>query len=197
MARINVQYIKNDIRRAANQYKGVALGATLSRFRRFKNEMIAEFLNHKVTQEIQAGPNSEAISGVLSRGNLFSFIGFSENDDPITQIVNVLEDSTILDRSPEIDFQGNLLTFSYNILTPTRDEIAKASPLPWQIGRSWALGIEEGISGVNEYLFHRYFPRERSRSTTGLQSRTRGMGTAFTPTEYITKILQNFKSKFA
>jgi hypothetical protein len=59
------------------------------RFNKIKNELIQEFLNHPVTQEIKAGPNTTNISGTLNgKGNLFSFIGFYEGDDPIQDILN-------------------------------------------------------------------------------------------------------------
>jgi len=53
--------------------------------------MISEFLNHPITVEIKTGPYAENISGTLNGyGNLFSFIGFSDGDDPINPIEGLL-----------------------------------------------------------------------------------------------------------
>ena len=46
------------------------------KFNAIKNQLIQEFLNHPITQEIKAGPNASNSSGTLNgKGNLFSFIG--------------------------------------------------------------------------------------------------------------------------
>lgn len=195
MAKVNIQYIRQDIFRAASRFKNLARGASLSRFNKLKNNLIEDFLHHPITKEIEAGPASEGSSGVVSRGNLFSFIGFDEGSDPITPLVNLLEKNVQLGASPSIESRGDILIFSYDVVFPTKEEIAEASPMPWQKGRSWANDMEEGISGVGNYLFHRYFPREKSRSTSGLQSRGKGMGATFTPRSYITEIVNKFKQQ--
>ena len=60
-------------------------------FNKIKREMISEFLNHPITVEIKTGPYAENISGTLNGyGNLFSFIGFSDGDDPINPIEGLL-----------------------------------------------------------------------------------------------------------
>jgi hypothetical protein len=66
-------------------------------FNRIKDEMIQEFMSHPVTEEIMGGVNAENTSGTLSNrtGNLFSFIGFEASDNPIVDILNVLEQSNI------------------------------------------------------------------------------------------------------
>jgi hypothetical protein len=57
-----------------------------------KRLMIDEFKNHLITKEINNGARSANISGTLSGyGNLFSFIGFEDGQDPILPILTLIE----------------------------------------------------------------------------------------------------------
>ena len=59
--------------------------------------MLLEFNSHPVTKEIEAGPRAQNISGTLGgAGNLFSFIGFDDGDNPIAPVRRILEQSTRL-----------------------------------------------------------------------------------------------------
>lgn len=197
MAKVNIQYIRKDILRAAPQFKNLAYGAALSRFNRAKNDVITSFLENDVTKEIEAGPTASHSSEVVSAGNLFSFIGFEEGSDPVTPVVNMLEEKLFLRPNGSMKISGDLLIFSFTALIPTKKDIEAASPLPFQGGRSWVLGIEEGISGVSHYLFHQYFPRH-SRSSTGLQSPNEVNKATFAPrVGYLTNLLKRFKKEIA
>ena len=62
-----------------------------SKFNKEKEIFIEHFNAHPVTQEIEGGPDANNISGTLiGYGNLFSFIGFSENESPIHPVRNIL-----------------------------------------------------------------------------------------------------------
>ena len=59
-----------------------------------KSILIQEFNNHEVTKEIAAGPKASNTSGTLGGyGNLFSFIGFEANSDPITPVKEILNET--------------------------------------------------------------------------------------------------------
>jgi hypothetical protein len=192
--KINIQYIDREIMKAAYRYKNLAKGASQSRVNSLKNKLIEEFLNHTITKEIEGGADAENLSGAVSRGNLFSFIGFPEGADPITPVVNLLEKNISLGALEGIKKDNYMIIFSFPVLTPTKKELQGATPLPWMVGRSWLTGVEEeGISGVGNYLFHRFFPREKSRSTSGLQSKRGGMGAVFTPKPYLLAMLKKFE----
>jgi len=56
-------------------------------FEAIKQRMIDEFESHPVTIEIDAGENASNSSGTLGGyGNLFSFIGFQDGDDPLKEV---------------------------------------------------------------------------------------------------------------
>lgn len=157
------------------------------KFNIIKNQLIQEFLNHPVTQEIKAGPNASNISGTLNgKGNLFSFIGFYESDDPIQDILNILE-------SIEVRFvkdipSGNQFTINF----PEPNEIFAATPMPWASGRSWAKGIESGISGLGYYLLR---TSSESRSGEALQTSVKLTGSKFKNTKYISALLAKYKKQ--
>ena len=83
-------------------------------FKRTKNQMMKEFLQLPITQELMAGPQASNISGTL-RGvtNLFSFIGFDAGEKPVDAIIRALENTNIQFRK-ELK-KGNKLGAEYSI----------------------------------------------------------------------------------
>jgi hypothetical protein len=160
-------------------------------FQKKKNQMIAEFLNHPVTIEIKGGINASNISGTLGggSGNLFSFIGFNAGDEPIEPILRLLESTTF-------DYvNASKKRINYRINLPTAKDVFSATPMPWATGRSWAKGIETGISGLGYYLRKQ---TDSSRSGLGVQSprKVRKAGSKFKNTSYISAFLKKYKKEF-
>lgn len=165
-----------------------------NKIEKIKKNFIQEFKDHPITVEIMAGPMAENISGTLNgNGNLFSFIGFEKDSDPIQPIINVLNSLEIKIR------KSNDNVFIY-IKFPTPEDIWEVTPMPWQSGRSWAKGIESGISGLNYYLFYDK-PKKIidivSRSGTAVQSSKRNNLGRYIPTKYISDLLKKYKTKFS
>lgn len=159
-------------------------------FTELKQQLIRDFLSHPVTQEIMDGPNANNSSGTLNgKGNLFSFIGFDSSDDPIGPIVEILESMTITFDSPI----KSGVQFSINF--PTPQEIFNVTPMPWAAGRSWAKGIESGISGLGFYLYKK---SQASRSGEAIQTSVKlNSGAKFTNTKYISFLLAEYRIKFS
>lgn len=159
-------------------------------FQKVKNEMIAEFLNHPVTIEIKEGIGAKNLSGTLDGvTNLFSFIGFDRSSNPTDQIEDMLYRTSFkFDRytSKEI---------IYSVYIPDAKEIFAVTPIPWATGRSWAKGIETGISGFGYYL---KVDRDNSRSGLGIQSprKVRKKGVKFNNISYISALIKKYKKKF-
>lgn len=159
-------------------------------FQKKKNQMIAEFLNHPITQEIKGGINASNISGTLGGiTNLFSFIGFDSSYDPIDPILKILESTTI----EEVRAVGKKINYKVNV--PTPQEVFAVTPMPWANGRSWAKGIESGISGLGFYLNKK---SDKSRSGRGIQTsrKIRGSGVKYRNTKYITELLNRYSKEF-
>lgn len=171
---------------ADKQYQKIVNNQIKIEFEKIKNQYISEFINNPITVEINGGISSQNISNTLGGiTNLYSFIGFDEGTDPIKPILELLEKSNyrILFNNQAIDS-----TIIFDI--PTAKEIFDITPMPWAIGRSWARGIETGISGLGYYLKK----IKNSRSGIGIQSSTNQIrtGVSFKNTKYISDLLNRF-----
>lgn len=159
-------------------------------FKRIKSEMMKEFLRIPVTQELLEGNSASNISGTLSGvTNLFAFIGFDRGDQPILPILRRFESVDIQYKKA---LNRKVIGAEYYVNLPTPDEIFALTPLPWAAGRSWAQGIENGISGLG-FLLRK---NNRGRSGRAIQSRVKVRGGAFKPVPYISAFLQKYKKRF-
>ncbi len=155
-------------------------------FNIIKEQMIREFLNLPVTQEIMGGPDSTNISGTLGGyGNLFSFIGFEQSDKPIDPILDLLESSSVTVR----DGADHLVI----ITIPSAASIFSVTPMPWASGRSWAKGIESGISGLGFYINKSGV----GRSDAGIQTTKKIKSGTFKRTQYISTFIQKYIKQFS
>jgi hypothetical protein len=153
-----------------------------------KQKMIQEFMNHPVTEEIMNGYNAENISNTLNgNGNLFSFIGFESGDAPIMPIIDILEKTSVT-----FTRSGKNITTA-NITMPSTQDIFAATPMPWASGRSWAKGIESGISGIGFYI-QKY---GQGRSEGGIQSNSKVRSGRFKNVPYISALLNKYRALFA
>ena len=160
------------------------------KFKRIKNEMIKEFLQLPVTQELMQGPDGANISGTLNGViNLFAFIGFDRGDQPILPIIDALENTSIqFSKSLNRPKIGN----QYNVFLPTAEDIFRITPMPWATGRSWAQGIERGISGLG-FLLRK---NNKGRSGAAIQSRVKVRGGRFKNTAYISAFIKKYRKRF-
>lgn len=170
------------------QYIAYADAWVSQRFEQIKDEMIQEFESHPVTKEIEGGIGADNISDTLNGiTNLYSFIGFHEGDQPLEPIREILR---------EINMHktiGRRSIIKYTFTFPTAKEIFKATPMPWATGRSWAQGIEYGISGIGYYLL-KY--SQSSRSGFGIQAKKQVRpNIRFKNTKYISDLIAKYTKK--
>lgn len=159
-----------------------------------KQEMLNTFDNHPVTKEIDNGPEATNISNTLAGdGNLFSFIGFNEADNPTEVIRDILSSSVKVDDRAKITADSKRIKINFPISAPTLSEIESQTPMPFEAGRSWVRGIEKGISGFSNYVFRKFI--KGSRSSTGVQTESEVRTGSFKPTSYMKDILNKFYSK--
>ena len=158
-------------------------------FNKIKNEFIEEFMNHPITQEIKGGISATNSSGTLGGiTNLYSFIGFDEGTDPIRPIEELLKKSNY-----RILFNNRSADATVIFEIPTAAQIFEITPMPWAVGRSWARGIETGISGLGYYLKK----TKNSRSGLGVQSSTEQVrsGVIFKNSKYISDLINRFNKE--
>ena len=164
-----------------------------SKFERIKSQMIQEFENHPVTLEIKGGPNAKNTSGTLNGyGNLFSYIGFEDGDEPTSPITELLAQTTV--QFSRLSDQGPI----WNIFMPAKQDVWDVTPMPWATGRSWAKGIETGISGLGYYFYTQKRNLANSRSGTAVQSDSNiRTGMRFSNVKYISELLKKYEKKFS
>jgi len=160
------------------------------KFKKIKNELIKEFLSDPVTIEILQGSGGTNISGTLGGvSNLFAFIGFSSGEQPISPILQSLENIQIT-YNKEIRKRGIGVEFDVSI--PTAQDIFTITPLPWASGRSWAEGIERGLSGLG-YLLR----KDGGRSGAAVQSRVNKVRSGrFQNRPYISALIKKYTKRF-
>jgi hypothetical protein len=176
---------------ASKKIKNPVTKELRKRFNKIKKEMIKEFMSLPVTQEILQGPDGANISGTLDGvSNLFAFIGFNKGQEPILPIIEVLENTNIQYRKPLK--KGKKVGAVYTVTLPTAEQIFSITPLPWATGRSWAQGIERGLSGLG-FLLRK---NNKGRSGSAIQSSVKVRGGKFQNTAYISAFITKYSKRF-
>ncbi len=196
MAKLSISKISDFIKRRIVESKPVTFAIRKAieirlrpLFNQIRQEMLDEFTNHPVTQEIDMGPklgwNSPFLGGY---GDLYSFIGFNKDDnptEPIKKLIKGLRFFTVFSKGLDHKFEIRFF--------PAMEDIEQVTPMPWASGRSWAKGIESGISGLGQYLNKEH---SSSRSSAGIQVQKKIRGGQFRPTKYMSDILNRYRAKF-
>jgi len=186
---VNIKINQNALKKIENAAVGPIIGkkteqSIIRATREAQQKMIQDFENHPVTQEIDSGPEGYNQSGTLGGyGNLYSFIGFEEGMDPLAVIRRLLKKALTIRAIPS---NHKSMIMQFEVTLPSKEDLFNATPMPWQSGRSWAEGIERGISGLGNYINRTSFS---SRSGEGVQTKNRIRGGQFRNTKYLSAIL--------
>lgn len=182
MAKVNVNFKRIPSKSRAFQKKSDDL--IYRTYERNKSDFFRSVENHPVTQEIKNGPDAQNISNTLGgKGNLFSFIGFGKSQNPIQDLLNVLEKSFSISKREKKDRN------QYIIEHPTLEKIKNVTKMPWETGNSWAERIEKGISGFSNYLYKKSLS---SRSGSAIQTNNRVRSGTYKRTNYLSTIINSF-----
>lgn len=163
-------------------------------FDKKKDKILQYYNDHPVTRELEAGPTADgSIVTTDHGGNLFSFLGFHEGEDPAgalrEELDKEIQPTDLLIAQAN---KNNTLLVSLRIQTPTIKEISqKASEqvqLEWT-DRDWVKTIEKGSSGFGQYLFKLVNKFKNSRSGTAIQTKSTLRSGSFKGTRYISDVL--------
>ena len=154
---------------------------------KIKEEIIQEFEEHPISKEIEGGITAFNISNTLNGiTNLYSFIGFEAGDKPLDPIRIELQKIKL---KYNVNRKGDLI---FTIDFPSAKDIFNVTPMPWATGRSWAQGIENGISGLGYYIKQ----VKNSRSGLGVQTKNQiRSGVRFRNTKYISELIKKYNKK--
>ncbi len=156
-----------------------------------KQELLEEFNESNVTQEIEAGESLES-SQILPQGygNLFGFLGFEEGSDPVTAVREKLESIKLVKKPRTTTRQ-----WIFKISAPSNEEIEEVSPMHWESGRSWVNAVTKGLSGFSHYL--NSLTKKNGRSGAGIQTKSvLRSGEYFGGVPYLFGMLGRFRRKF-
>ena len=87
---------------------------------------------------------------------------------------------------------GMTPTASIAVTLPSDGHIKEVSSMPWEPGKSWVYGIEDGISGFGYYMYKKFI---RGRSKMALQSKHKVRNASFRPVAYLGAMIEKFASK--
>lgn len=177
------QRIENQVYQSKDWQKAVRKMAN-EKMKKLQANLLKAFSEHPVTKELKMGPMGTNISGTLSgiEGNLFGFIGFERDDDPIRDLIRILSEKKI-----QFINTGNKTIIK--IIVPSKEEIFAQTPLPWATGRSWAKSIETGLSGLGMYIYDFGYA---SRSKAGIQTKNKVRNAKFKNVSYLSEILRKY-----
>ena len=190
MATIN----RNDIKRAASgaitkKLKEEAERMARTQVRKANQELISNFLRHRISIELMNGPDGP---GSLPDGNLFSFLGFYDGDNPVAEVASALANSIKIE---SIRANRQTMTVRITLKLPSIEDFDGNAQLPW-INKSWLRAVEDGISGLGRYLYEEE-GFEASRSGTGVQAQKTVRGGSWGGKPYLTQIVEKIAKKLA
>ena len=198
MGSVNIRVVRNELKRSINSLQNLARFNAERKFVRIHRDLMNSFRSHLVTQEVRSGPNAPNITNTLDNyGNLFSFIGFPEGDDPLDLVEQALQTQIRLGERARISSAGDVVLFAFDVEMPTLDELGDLAPYPddWNSG-SWLIDIEYSISGLRYYLFKngQNIPSSRSGPAIQVKSVVRG-NQSFSRIGYISELFREFLIK--
>jgi len=192
MARILVKRLKFDpIVRSFSKsqaFKRAARKAAQGQFNKAKNNFVQNFDSHPVTREIEGGVEASNTSGTLGGyGNLYTFIGFYKQENPVDDVRNAIKRYTTMSKGKFVA-NKNKAEAHFIIKAPSIEELASITPMPWE-GGSWIRSIERGISGFGYYMYKKW---EESRSGLGVVIDNQVRSGGYKPTKYYSSLVKMF-----
>ena len=186
--------LKQEILKNLKQFENEAFVIARKDFEEKKAQMVREFYEHPVTQEIQAGPEAQNTTNTLGgNGNLYSYIGFDQEEaDPIEIVGSTLEKEPQILKDSSYTVTKNGAVFEFKTTSVDQSALERATPLPFEDGKSWLRGIEKGISGLSNYIYSKSRMMESSRSGTGVQTENKIRSTSYKAVKYVSDILAKF-----
>ena len=173
------------------KFRNVAQREAKRKFDKAKAGILQDFLNNVVTREIRGGSSASNSSGTLGGyGNLYSYIGFYQDMDPIAPIEDYLKNFRFSVKRVTQAREGLAIQLNWFNL----DTIKSLSLMPWEEGNSWVEGIERGISGFSNYMYDKYMNRGRSGSAVQKKDKI-GEITTFSTRRYLPSLLADAHKK--
>jgi hypothetical protein len=199
---VNIIALRKEIERQSGKLVTPKIAPLFNKqFAEAKKQMLKDFDNHPVTEEILAGPelqNSQFVD-TSHGGNLFSFLGFDEGENPVEDLREILDEETVKG-SIEQTIGNDSIKYKMEVSVPNMDDIkSQTQNLSRWSTRSWVDAIQRGIRGFPSYLFNA-LGFKGSASGTAIEAKNKKTGStvnvrggSFKGVKYLSTILQDFK----
>lgn len=204
MARlINEISIKNKIGNSLKQkrFQGFAYQAALAKTTTATRELLKDYDEHPVTQDLNGGNVSK--DSVLPYGNLYSFLGFNVGEQPASDLRDFLENNIEVLNEPNFrnDQKRNRVFYEFPVIYPSLQEIYNNEQFacPSDLStKSWPQIIQDGIGTFASYVYHEFFAGDFSHSKTGLQRKKprKNISDKVQGIKWLSEIFANFKDRF-
>tara|TARA_Y100000310_G_scaffold115757_1_gene114353 strand:- start:2467 stop:3063 length:597 start_codon:yes stop_codon:yes gene_type:complete len=172
-------------------FQNLAYGAAKRKAEAVKKRAIDEFNQHEVTKELERGTSGRNSLLLGGRGNFFGFLGFNQGERPLEIIRDIIERKISLKSKKGKLKKVTKTTFQwdFDMNIPSKSDIYAVTPMAWS-SKSWVKGVEGGITNYSKTIF-----KDTSRSRSGIALQTqRNVGfITFSPTPYITELLDKLR----
>lgn len=161
-------------------------------FNGLKRDVIDKIRNDKISQELT---NHTAPSPILDApGSIFGFLGLVEGQEPVEEIINIVERIMTYKLSRRLIRGGLKLTIK---VPDKKDFRTDDLVLQWEGGYSVVDAIEKGLSGLTHYISTKEKPYAiaYSRSGDGVQVKTKVRDDKYQPRPWISLIFQAVKDQ--
>lgn len=204
MKGVNVRLLRKTIATQGGERIASRANAALrDRFDDKKEQFLKAFDEDKVTQEIEAGPHYAGASEVDTGhgGNLFSLLGFKQDDKPIAELRQMLDKGITLDtnkkRVSTTDSGRILVEVPVNVISLEeiydKTSAGHETKLPWT-SRSFVHLIHRGITGFGKYVAGRFDSPKPSESGGGVQAKKPLREADLGPIKWLNGLLDTFKT---
>jgi hypothetical protein len=126
--------------------------------------------------------------------NLTTFLGLENPGQDLADLRNVLDSGIFIKAgSRGVRQRGtDKIRYGFSVFFPSQSDLGTVALLPWGTGGSWARAIENGVSGLGQYI---YWKLGKGRSGGGYQTKRTLRPAIFTPINYLSGILERLKQK--
>ena len=163
-------------------------------FNSVKREVIDKIRNDAISLELSNHTAPSPILGGNTKGSLFGFLGLVEGQEPVEEIIKIVERIMTYKLSRRLIRGGLKLTIK---VPDKKDFRTDDLVLQWDGGYSVLDAIEKGLSGLSHYISTKEKPYAiaYSRSGDGIQVKTKVRDDKYEPRPWLTPIFQAVKDQ--
>jgi hypothetical protein len=172
----------------SRQIRPIIIDSVTDKFVRAKKELMIGIALHPISIDINSHSTSQKLGS--TSGTLFGFLGFENGDDPIKELIELVDDLIDIEVLPPTSSKGLAKVI---VTIPTKDSLNDLKPLEWT-DTPWPILIEQGISGLQNYINKN---KGDGRSQEGVQSTNTIRSADFIAEDYLTGLFSQFRKNLA